>query len=245
MCIALILAIAFGSACSSVTSESPGVPVGFLYQPAYCLDHILRCPAEPYYPQPGDILLATDEMLFWQITFNLAFAGHPHHSGIIFARPDGRLAALESGPHDTFFVETLDLGPHLPSYEREGRLWIRRRKVPLTCEQSARLTEWALAQEGKRFALVRLGGQLTPFRSRGLVRTAFLGGPHGARNSYFCSELVMESCVYAGLLNRHTTRPAATYPRDFFFDRSLNPYINRTLDLSPCWYPPARWTSCP
>lgn len=41
------------------------------------------------------------------------------------------------------------------------------------------------------------------------------------------------------------TRPAATYPRDIFFDTSTNLYLRRRFNLSACWYPPARWTSCP
>ena len=47
----------------------------------------------------------------------------------------------------------LDALPHLYSYEGEGRVWVRRRAVPLTPEQSARLTAFALATDGKRFAL--------------------------------------------------------------------------------------------
>lgn len=46
----------------------------------------------------------------------------------------------------------------------------------------------------------------------------FIGKPHGdSRLSYFCSELVCESCVAAGLLNPETTRPSATYPHDLFY----------------------------
>src|SRR5262249_60562108 len=111
-------------------------------------------------------------------------------------------------------------------------VWIRRRKTPLTEEQSAALTDFALRQEGKRFALVRLGGQLTPLRSRGPLRTRWLGKSSEDRRSYFCCELLMAACLAAGLVDPRTTRPAATYPRDVFFDRSRNLYINRHLDLS-------------
>ena len=48
-----------------------------------------------------------------------------------------------------------------------------------------------------------------------------------------------------GLVNAADVRPSATYPRDLFFDSSLNPFLNQHLNLSACWYPPARWTSCP
>jgi hypothetical protein len=30
-----------------------------------------------------------------------------------------------------------------------------------------------------------------------------------------------------------------------FFDRSMNPWINKHLNLSADWYPPARWVSHP
>ena len=220
-------------------------PGPYLYQPSYCLDFCLRGPAMPYVPQPGDIVLATDGSVFWKVMHNLAGTGHPTHSAIVFARPDGTLAILEGGPHDTIFCRVLDWLPHLLSYEEEGRVWIRRRAVPLTPEQSARLTEFAVAQDGKWFAVGRLALQLTPFRTRGPIRTAYVGKPHGSRWSYFCSELVVEACVAAGLLDAATARPSATYPRDLFLDRSLNPYLNQHLQLVPCWDPPARWVSCP
>jgi len=218
-----------------------------LYQPAYCLDFVLRYPTRPYCPQPGDIVLATDAKIFWKITHNLGGTGHPHHTGVVFARPDGCLAVLESGPHDTTHIETLDWYPHLSRYAQDGRIWIRQRKVPLTPEQSACLTQFALAQEGKRFAIGRLVQQLTVFRTRGPLRTEFVGQPHGPdMRGYFCSELALEALVAAGALDAETTRPSATYPRDIFFDSSPNPYIDKHIRcMGNCWYPPARFTTCP
>jgi hypothetical protein len=180
---------------------------------------------------------------------NLAGTSHPTHSMIVFARPDGTMGILEGGPHDTLKCRDLDALPHMKSYENEGRVWVRRRAVPLTAEQSARLSEFALAADGQQFALGRLAVQLTPLRTRGPIRTALVGQPHGLdRPSYFCSELVVEACVYAGLFDRFTARPSATYPRDLYMDHSVNLYLNRHLKLAPCWDPPARWTSwtnCP
>jgi hypothetical protein len=246
----------------------PSPEGSYLYQPAHCMDKILRPPAEAYCPQPGDIMLATDKNCFWALTHDLALAFEPHNSAIFFARPDGTMAILEAGPmdplaqrpeeslmpleklarragsHDTVWVMTLDWLPHLREYETKGPIWIRRRAVPLTPEESARLTEFALRQEGKRFALMRLLVQLTPFRTRGPIRTCFVGKPHGDRKKYYCSELVTEAMVAAGLIDGATARPSATYPHDLFFAKSLNPYLRHHLDLSGCWYPPARWTSC-
>jgi hypothetical protein len=230
-------------------SNPPAVapaPGSFLYQPAFCIDDVLRCPAEPYVPQPGDIMLRLDGSKFWRITHYMALAFDPNGSAIVFARPDGSLAVLEAGPNDTMFVGTRDLLPHLQEYADVGQVWIRKRRVPLTPEQSAKLTEFALAQDGKRFALFRLGVQLTPFRSRGPIRTCFMGKWHGGeRSNYFCSELVCETCIAVGLLDEARTRPSATYPRDLFYGRSFNPWIDHHLDINACWYPPARWTSCP
>jgi hypothetical protein len=190
-------------------------------------------------------MVYTDSNLFWEITHDLALAFQPHGSGIVVARPDGSLGILEAGPNDTFSVRVLDMLPHLREYEAKGPVWIRKRRTPLTPEQSARLTEFAMRQDGKRFALIRLGGQLTLFRSRGPLRTYFLGKPHGDRAGYFCSELVTEAMVAAGLIDAHTARPAATYPHELFYDRSYNFYLNRHFTLAADWEPPARWVSSP
>jgi hypothetical protein len=227
------------------TSQAPCVPPSYLYQPAHHIDDCYRCPATAYVPQPGDIMLATDPGRFWTITHNLALAGQPHNSGIVVARPDGSLGILEAGPNDTMYCRVLDLLPHLKEYEDKGIVWIRKRREPLTPEQCCRLTEFAMRQEGKRFAIVRLTGQLTPLRCRGPLRTWIVGRPHGDRGAYYCSELVTEACVASGLIDPANARPSATYPADLFFEKSLNPFLRRNFDLSPCWFPPARWTACP
>ncbi len=226
--------------------ETPAAPDcgSYLYQPAFCIDDTLRGPAEPYTPQPGDIMLRMDNSIFWRVTHYMALAFDPNGSGIVYARPDGTLAILEAGPNDTLWVGTPDCLPHLKEYA-EARVWIRRRRCPLTPDQSARLTAFALAQDHKRFALIRLGGQLMPFRSRGPIRTCFIGKPYGDRQAWFCSELVCESCVAAGLMDPESTRPSATYPRDLFYGHSFNPYLNSHLRVNDDWYPPARWTDHP
>jgi hypothetical protein len=228
-------------------SDANPAPIepSFLYEPAYCMDNILRGQAHAYVPQPGDIMMYTDSNQFWNITHILALAFEPHGSGIVFARPDGSLAIAEAGANDTLSVHVLDLLPHLREYEAKGPVWIRKRRTPLTAEQSACLTDFAMRQEGKWFALIRLGGQLTLLRCRGPLRTYFVGKPQGDRSSYYCSELVTESLVAAGLVAAENARPAATYPHDLFFDRSLNIFLNRHFKLACDWEPPARWVSCP
>jgi hypothetical protein len=224
----------------------PQRPCGsYLYEPAYCMDNVLRGKARPYVPQPGDVMLATDKNLFWKITHDMAFAFEPHNSATIIARPDGSLAVLEAGPNDTIWIKALDMIPHLSEYADKGPVWIRKRKTPLTPDQSAALTCFGMQQVGKRFALGRLGIQLTPFRDRGPFRTEHMGKPHGHRKSYYCSELVLECCVAAGLVDPETTRPSATYPHELFFDQSYNRYLRNHLPLIHDWEPPARWVYCP
>lgn len=208
------------------------------------MDYALREPAEPYCPQPGDIFLCTGRETWAKLGHFAAGTAAPQHSGIVILRPDGTFGLLEAGPHNSLHCHVMDLLPQLASYAAIERVWIRRRRVPLTPDQCARLTCFATAQDGKPFALFRMLGQLTPFRCRGDWRTEYWGGPHGERFSYFCSELVTESCVAAGLFDSAVTRPAATYPRDLFFGRSRNRFIDEHLDMCE-WEPPARWTACP
>lgn len=146
--------------CLGVDAPSPQ-----LYSPRFVLDHNWVGPTRSYEPEPGDIMLATDGSLFWLIMHNLALTSHPTHSGILFRRSDGTMAILEGGPHDTLYCRTMDALPHLDSYAAEGRVWVRRRANPLTKEQSAELTAWAEAQDGKLFAIQRLGWQLCPLRT--------------------------------------------------------------------------------
>ena len=224
----------------------PGGP-SFLYRPAFAEDQIIRLPARPYDFQPGDIVLSADGSKFWLMMHKLALTSHPTHSMIVFAMPDGRPAILEGGPHDTFKCRLLEVVPHLASYEAEGRVWVRRRTCPLTPMQSARLTEFCLAVNCRDFSVRRLAVQLTPLRTRGLVRTAFIGKPNGLdREAFYCSELVVEACVYAGLLDKSSARPSATFPRDLFFGDSPNPYLHKHLPAMNCvWDAPARWTGHP
>jgi hypothetical protein len=215
---------------------------GYVCKPSYELDETVRFPIEPYRPEPGDIYMSTTATLWSRVGHKLAGSGAPHHSGIVFRRPDGSPAILESGPFNTLRVKCLDLMDDLGRHvERNEIVWIRKRRTPLTAEQSACLTQWAQEQDGKRFAWVRLLTQLTPFRCRGYYRTDYFGAPNGARSSYYCAELVMESLVHVGALDRDKTRPSATYPHDIFTDSSPIPFINRNQNLSAGWYPPTRW----
>jgi len=237
----LWLGILGGSTAQAETGQA------FLYAASFEIEGEPIGNLEAYHPQPGDIFLATDNLWFNKIGHWLAGSGAPHHSGIVVPLANGQTGLLESGPLNTFHVRCMpDMVGHFCKHELKGeRVWIRRRAMPLTPEECERLSSFAQAQDGKWFAAFRLVGQLTPFRSRGPVRTRFLGKPRGAQNSYFCSELVMESCVAAGLVDPERARPRATYPRDLFFGRSTNSAVNASLQINDAWLPPARLTCFP
>jgi hypothetical protein len=232
--------------CISADPASSPQADSFIYEPAYSLDDRLRGDAKPYAFQPGDIVLPTEFDIFWSVAHDIAGAFQPHHSGIVIAMPDGSLGVLEGGPHNTLRIGILDPIESMKEYEEVGPVWVRRRAVPLTEEQSRKLTEFALKQGGKRFALIRQGAQMTHLGSRGPLRTWITGRVHGPdRSAYFCSELVAEALVAAELIDEKTARPRATYPRDLFMDSSYNRFLNRHLKLAPDWDPPARWVSDP
>jgi hypothetical protein len=212
---------------------------GFLNQPAYSIDKCPRLPLIPYCPQPGDIVLYSDANIFWAVLYAIGGTGAPGHSGLVVRRSSGELAVLEAGYNDRPWIRLVALDERLRTYK--GTCWVRRRKTPIGDEQSRILTEFAEAIDGRRYSLVRLLGQLTPFRSRGPIRTCFMGKPKGIRDRYICSEAVLEGLVLAGLLDGKTTRPSATYPKDLFFDSSPNPFINKHLKLCCEWEIPALW----
>src|SRR6267142_5741296 len=225
-----ILAYCLGLVLLMASAASAQPQRAYLHAPAFDVDGAPAGRPVPYHAQPGDIFLATDNLWFNKIGHWLAGSGAPHHSGLIVPTRDGGLGILEAGPKNTFGVRlTEDYVGHFAYHENKGeRVWIRQRAVPLTPEECERLAEWAAAQNGKWFAALRLVGQLTPFRARGQWRSRYLGKPHGPRNSYFCSELVLESCVAAGLLDRERTRPTCTYPRDLFFGRCTIPVVDES-----------------
>ena len=144
-------------------------PVGDVWQPAYCLDYELRGPSTPYQPQAGDIVCYSYEgSILWGLGYKLALAGGPDHSGMIVKMPDDTFGILEAGPDDSLMVQVSSLAERLKFHHcNRGRVWVRRRKCPITDEQSCLLTKFAISERGKNFALLRLGAQITPLRCAG------------------------------------------------------------------------------
>jgi len=193
--------------------------------------HDPASPREPYLPQPGDVVFYAHDSLRSRVFYTLARTGKPYHSGIVVNLPDGRPAILEAGPYDYLHVYLMDALPRMRTHP--GTVWIRRLRVPLSSEQSARLTSFALEQTGKRFALFRLVLEVTPLRAHGTLHARLFGSAQIDRPSWFCSELVVAAMAVAGLVDPHVIKPNTIYPRDLFRDCPF--------DLKPCWEEPRRW----
>jgi hypothetical protein len=223
-------------------APAPAPTVGRVYEPAYAIDRDLCEATAAYAPQAGDIVLVVSDHLVWELLFAIALTCEPYHVGIVVRMPDGTFGMLEAGPPDeTTHVRICPLAERLAA--DPGRVFIRRRCMPLTDEQSEALTGFALRQDGKPYAYVRFLAQGTPLRSRGPIRTEFMGKSRGEPGSYFCSELVVEAMVSAGLIDAETARPRATTPADVFYDESTNPWIDKYFKLYPAWCAPQRWVA--
>src|SRR6185295_204091 len=154
-------------------------------------------------------------------------------------RPDGTPGILEVGPNSkpqaftrTYIVNVL---PRLENYD--GTILVRRPKQPLTQEQSAQLTRFAQAQEGKPFAVARLFLQGTPFRCRYGLRHQLFARTVVNRSRWICSENVVAAATVAGILDRKRFFANSMYPRDLAFDERY--------DLSPYYHAAVPWIRQP
>jgi hypothetical protein len=223
------------AACSMPPAEIGPRDVSFLWTALPGHTGAERFCQEVYEPHEGDLLFFTDRSPFWRLAYLLAYSGPPYHVGIVVRLPDGRLATLEAGPYDSRFVYLIDLLPRLRTHN--GIVWVRRLREPLTPEQSARLTDFACEQAGKRFALLRIALAVTPLRSHGPVRSRLFGSACIDRRKWFCSELVLAAAATIGLIDPHVIPPNTVYPRDMFRDQPHN--------LSDRWEKPLLWTCGP
>ena len=121
----------------------------------------------------------------------------------MIAREDGTPAILEVGPNSQphAFTKTyiVDVQSRLESYP--GVILVRRCKKTLTPEQSAALTCFAHAQEGKEFAVGRLLLQATPCRCRTGLRRMLFAETIYERRRWICSENVVAAAAVAGILD--------------------------------------------
>jgi hypothetical protein len=81
--------------------SAPGMPEqSYLITEEWREDGVCRLQAEPYYPQPGDLVFfsnptaVVDDAFYWLASSRCV----PEHCGIVVATPDGSLATLECAP---------------------------------------------------------------------------------------------------------------------------------------------------
>jgi hypothetical protein len=185
--------------------------------------------ARPYEPHEGDLVFMSHTAPLRTAAYLAFRTGHPLHCALLVRSPDGVLAVFETGGGQKK-VTTLQpvarrFHEHLTT-ERDPVLWIRPIRRPLTSEESARLTGFALAELAK---------PLQP--NYRYLRLIIPGRPtHASRDGqsqWFCSELVAQGLIEAGLLQ--TRLPAGSLvPADLFYDRRI--------DLSAVWAAPCQWT---
>lgn len=166
----------------------------------------------PYEPREGDWIFFDDLSEWWTFLYKIASTAPPFHAGIVIKKPDGKLAVLESGPDDTLHVFVLDIIPRL--HEFKGILQVRRCKHTLTPEQSARLTNFAMAQEGKRYAMWRLLLQGTPFKTKGGPLREKCAHTLYDRKRWLCAEIVVTASALIGLTDGQKICGSNTYPLD-------------------------------
>jgi hypothetical protein len=190
--------------------------------------------AVPYVPREGDLIFFDDHGLVWTALFSLAGSGPPLHMGIVVKKSDGTPAILEAGPDDSVWVQLQSAGPRLRQFHKDykGTVTVRRCKKTLTAKQSAALTKFAEAQNGKRYAVGQLLLQGTPFRVRGPLEP-LLGKTDLNCDAWICSQLAVAAGTAAGLFNPKVVRANVVYPRDLV--------DNETYDLRATWHDAAEW----
>jgi len=187
--------------------------------------------SERYRARAGDILLFDDHSPLTAKIYRMVGTDGPLHAAVVFRKKDGSLATLEAGTNAVMKVFNFDLEPRLHGFD--GTILVRRLHQPMTGDQERRMADFAVAQEGKRYAIGRLALQGTPLRPRGSLLAPILGRTIVDRERWICSELVVASLVVAGVFNGDEYPANLMYPRDLCYDERF--------DLSPQYQAPAMW----
>ena len=220
-------------ATSAVSAEPSQKSFGYLWDQTCKADGKVEKTSRAYTPREGDILLFDDMSPFWTKLYSIAGTGPPFHAGIVLKKNDGSYAELESGPDDTLHVYLLDLEPRL--YNFKGSIGVRQAKRALTKEESEILTNFAYAQEGKRYAMWRLLLQGTYFRHRGGIKEKYLAATYDERTRWLCAEIVVSGGALVNLIDRDKVKATVTYPLDMVDDVRI--------DLSATYEPTVYWSS--
>jgi hypothetical protein len=202
---------------------------GYLHKIEIARDRSIELRGKRYAPQPGDILLFDDHSSLTAKIYRFGGTGNPLHAGIVFRRDDGSLGILEAGTNAVMKVFVWDFEPRLHGFD--GTILVRQPRTAMTPEQAKKLADFAVAQEGKPYAIGRLALQATPFRPR--VLASVFGRTVVDRDRWICSELVVAGATVAGVWEMDTFPANVMYPRDLCYDEKY--------DLSPYYETPALW----
>jgi hypothetical protein len=225
----MILSVAL--ALGLLLTGPPEGSAGYLTAKVKGSDGKVHKQTRPYAPREGDLIFYDDHSLVWTVLFAWAGSGPPLHMGIVIRRPDGSLGVLEAGPNDTVKVDIIEVRKRLKEFE--GTITIRRCKTKLTKEKSAALTKFAMAQDGKPYAVLRLLLQGTSFRSRGPIRELFLANTYLDRWSWICSELAVAAGSVAGLIDPNAVPSNVVYPLDVLDDHRYD--LSRHFHGAEVW----------
>jgi hypothetical protein len=205
----------------------------YLFQMDVGPNHQIRLEPSCYHAQAGDIVLFDDHPQWADKLYRFCGTAAPFHAGIVFRQRDGSWAILEAGTNAVWKIFVFDLDERLHGFD--GTILIRRLRTSLNKEQSNQLTEFCLAQEGKKYALGRLILQGTPLRAQGTWRRELFGRTVLDRDRWICSELVVAAATVAGVLDPQNYPANAMYPRDLCYDERY--------DLSPHYESAALWSA--
>lgn len=187
---------------------------------------------ETYCPKEGDWLFFDDMSKWWTFLYKIGNTAPPFHAGIVVKKPDGQLAVLESGPDDTLHVFVLDLIPRLQTFK--GILQVRRCKRVLTPDESARLTAFAEAQKGKRYAVWRLLAQGTPIKTKGGPLREACAHTLFDRRRWLCAEITVTGSAVVGLTDPKKVCGSNTYPLDII-DNHKHPELAEVYEEFAYW----------
>jgi hypothetical protein len=194
---------------------------------------------ELYDPQPGDLYFGWSGGMPQKAAYRLVLAGPPSHVGMFVRMPGGEMMVLEATTDEPDYGDKpgVFLRPALWRLQTyQGPVWIRKLRCPLTPEESADLTQFALCQVGKPFARWR-SILISPFArpTKGPLCAAITGPASLNRDKWFCSELLMAASVVIHRADRCRIKPTGTTPRDMFLDRQLDLSCHWEKPASVCW----------
>jgi hypothetical protein len=188
-----------------------------------------------YQPQAGDLILFDSHDTLIAKAYSLCGSGTPLHAGIVFRKENGEAAILEAGTNAVMKVFVFDLDTRLHNFD--GTVLVRRLHTPLSHEREQQLRQFAVAQEGKPYALGRAVLHASPLRPRDPVLMFPFGRTVLDRDRWICSELAIAAATVAGVLNENEHPANLMLPRDLAYDERYD--LSRQYETPALWYPHA------